>query len=167
MPSSVPNAETQDHVPSGPKGDQFPGFDLRISGSIHVSVSDMFYKTILGKWPIILKIHHRWPFFYWQVTPYRLYEPPGDPFPGLKPVNEWKAFQLKSHEGTCYGGWYVPCRIIVFLHEKAPRDNPPNGHFFVFSLDHLSTFCPARRKHNRWKTKTHHVQICRIFTWRG
>ena len=49
MPSSVPNAETQDHVPSGPKGDQFPGLYLRICGSIHVCVSDMFYKIILGK----------------------------------------------------------------------------------------------------------------------
>jgi len=37
----------------------------------------------------------------------------------------------------------VPCRIIVFSgqnSEKAPRENPPNGDFFV-------TFRPATRKY--------------------
>ena len=35
-----------------------------------------------------------------------------------------------------YGGWFVLCRIIVFSGRKgenAPRENPPNGGFFVFS----------------------------------
>ena len=51
----------------------------------------------------------------------------------------------------------MPCRIIVFSGqkgEKAPRENPLHGHFFVFSHGDLS---PATRKYD-----TTHVSPFRL-----
>jgi len=47
-----------------------------------------------------------------------------------------------------YGGWFVPFRIIVFSGQKgkkAPREDPPNGDFFVFCM---ATFRTATLKYD-------------------
>jgi len=66
-----------------------------------------------------------------------------------------------------YGGWFVPCRIIVFSGrkgEKAPRKNPPNGDFFVFSHGDLS---PRHTKVRHFSCVAFSPPVCRIFAWRG
>ena len=68
-----------------------------------------------------------------------------------------------------YGGWFVPFRIIVFSGwkgEKAPRENPPNGDFFVF----LATVCrplPGGAKGRHAKTRqNHHLVFFCVATFR-
>jgi len=66
-----------------------------------------------------------------------------------------------------YGGWFVPFRLIVFSGRKsvkAPRENPPNGDFFVFSHGDLSTRHTKVRQTEGEKA-TH--AKCRTFVWRG
>ena len=66
-----------------------------------------------------------------------------------------------------YGGWFVPCRIIVFSGrkgEKAPREHPPNGDFFVFSHGDLS---PRHTKVRHFSCVAFSPPDCRIFAWRG
>jgi len=55
---------------------------------------------------------------------------------GVNPVVKWMFdfIFLYLFKAQTYGGWFVPFRIIVFSvqkGEKAPRENPPNGDFFV------------------------------------
>jgi len=80
-----------------------------------------------------------------------------------------------------YGGWFVPCRIIVFRGEKAPRENPPNCDFFVFSHGDLSprhtnydTFmrrllasCWSYLRLAGWKVamRKPKITIWRVFAW--
>jgi len=64
-------------------------------------------------------------------------------------------------------GWFVLCRIIVFSGrkgEKAPRENPPNGDFFVFLPGDLS---PRHTKVRRFLCVAFSPPVCRIFAWWG
>jgi len=66
-----------------------------------------------------------------------------------------------------YGGWFVPCRISVFSgrkREKAPRENPPNGDFFVFSH---GDFSPRHTKVRDIPCVAFSATVCRIFAWRS
>jgi len=66
-----------------------------------------------------------------------------------------------------YGGWFVPCRISVFLgrkREKAPRKTPPNGDFFVFSHGDLS---PRHTKVRDILRVAFSPTDCGVFAWRG
>ena len=61
----------------------------------------------------------------------------------------------------------MPCRIVVFSGrkgEKAPRENPPNGDFFVFSHVDLS---PRHTKVRDIPCVAFSATVCRIFAWRG
>ena len=61
----------------------------------------------------------------------------------------------------------MPFRIIVFSGrkgERAPRENPPNGHFFVFSHGDLS---PRHTKVRHFSGFAFSPPVCRIFAWRG
>ena len=48
--------------------------------------------------------------------------------------------------------------------ERSPRENPPNGDFFVFSHGHLSTR-QAKKRQTGGEKATH--EKCRTFVWRG
>jgi len=55
----------------------------------------------------------------------------------------------------------------VFLErkgEKAPRENPPNGDFFVFSH---GDFSPRHTKVRDNPCVAFSATVCRIFAWRG
>jgi len=60
------------------------------------------------------------------------------------------------------------CHVVLscFRGEKAPRDNPPNGHFFVFSRDDLS---PRHAKERHFSCIAFSPPVCRtcIFAWQG
>jgi len=61
----------------------------------------------------------------------------------------------------------MPCHISVFSwrkREKAPRENPPNGDFFVFSHGNLSP-CHAKERH--FSCVAFSPPVFRIFAWRG
>jgi len=61
----------------------------------------------------------------------------------------------------------MPCRINVFSGrkgERAPRENLPNGHFFVFSHGDLS---PRHTKVRHFLCFAFSPPVCRIFAWRG
>jgi len=61
----------------------------------------------------------------------------------------------------------MPCRINVFSGrkgERAPRENPPNVHFFVFSHGDLS---PRHTKVRHFSCFAFSPPVCRIFAWRG
>jgi len=68
-----------------------------------------------------------------------------------------------------YGGWFVPFRIIVFSGrnvwgEQAPRENPQNGEFFVFSHGDLT---PRHTKVRHFSCVAFSPPVSRIFAWRG
>jgi len=54
--------------------------------------------------------------------------------------------------------------LSCFQGKKAPRDNPPNGHFFVFSRDDLP---PRHAKERPFSCVAFSPPVCRIFAWRG
>ena len=58
------------------------------------------------------------------------------------------------------------CHVVLscFWGEKAPRENPPNGNFFVFSHGGRS---PRHTKVRHFSCVTSSPNICRIFAWRG
>ena len=58
------------------------------------------------------------------------------------------------------------CQVVLscFRGEKAPRENPPNGDFFVFSHGDLS---PRHTKVRHFSCVAFSPPVCRIFAWRG
>ena len=61
----------------------------------------------------------------------------------------------------------MPCRISVFSGrkcEKALRENPPNGDFFMLSHGDLS---PRHTKVREIPCVAFSATVCRIFTWRA
>ena len=61
----------------------------------------------------------------------------------------------------------MPCRISVFSgrkRERAPRENPPNGDFFVFSH---GDFSPRHTKVRDIPRVAFSRTVCRVFAWRG
>ena len=61
----------------------------------------------------------------------------------------------------------MPCRISVFSgqkREKAPRENPPTGDFFMFSHGDLT---PRHQKNATFHALRSLASVCRIFAWRG
>jgi len=58
------------------------------------------------------------------------------------------------------------CLVVLscFRSEKAPRENPPNGDFFVFSHGDLS---PRHTKVRDIPFIAFSATVCRIFAWRG
>jgi len=58
------------------------------------------------------------------------------------------------------------CHFVLscFRGEKAPRENPPYGYFFVFSHDDLS---PRHTKVRHFSYVAFSSPVCRIFAWLG
>jgi len=58
------------------------------------------------------------------------------------------------------------CHVVLscFRGEKAPRENPPNGDFFVFSHGDLSL---RHTKVQHFSCVAFSPPVCRIFAWRG
>jgi len=58
------------------------------------------------------------------------------------------------------------CHVVLscFRGEKAPRENPPNGGFFVFSHGYLS---PRHTKVRHCSCVAFSPPVCRIFAWWG